>query len=78
MALLSEWNWWSPAPLRRLHNRIGLDEGEARESLGSEQLGIAAAAGCRIAQLGPRFDLQRFFACDRACCRERRGFSRFA
>jgi uncharacterized membrane protein YdfJ with MMPL/SSD domain len=21
MALLEDWNWWSPAPLRRLHNR---------------------------------------------------------
>ena len=27
MALLGEWNWWSPRPLRRLHDRIGLDEG---------------------------------------------------
>jgi RND superfamily putative drug exporter len=24
MALLGKWNWWSPAPLRRLHARIGL------------------------------------------------------
>jgi RND superfamily putative drug exporter len=27
MALLGEWNWWSPRPLRRLHERIGLDDG---------------------------------------------------
>jgi RND superfamily putative drug exporter len=27
MALLGEWNWWSPRPLRRLHDRIGIDEG---------------------------------------------------
>jgi uncharacterized membrane protein YdfJ with MMPL/SSD domain/pSer/pThr/pTyr-binding forkhead associated (FHA) protein len=27
MALLGEWNWWAPGPLRRLHNRIGLSEG---------------------------------------------------
>lgn len=26
MALLGPWNWWSPAPLRRLHDRIGLKE----------------------------------------------------
>jgi RND superfamily putative drug exporter len=26
MALLGEWNWWSPRALRRLHERIGLDE----------------------------------------------------
>lgn len=29
MALMGHWNWWAPAPLRRLHDRIGL--GEARE-----------------------------------------------
>jgi uncharacterized membrane protein YdfJ with MMPL/SSD domain/pSer/pThr/pTyr-binding forkhead associated (FHA) protein len=27
MALLGEWNWWAPGPLRRLHNKIGLSEG---------------------------------------------------
>jgi len=27
MGLLGSWNWWSPAPLRRLHDRIGLTEG---------------------------------------------------
>lgn len=27
MALLGKWNWWSPRPLRRLHERIGLREG---------------------------------------------------
>ena len=26
MELLGEWNWWAPAPLRRLHERIGLRE----------------------------------------------------
>jgi uncharacterized membrane protein YdfJ with MMPL/SSD domain len=26
MRLLGEWNWWAPAPLRRLHDRIGLEE----------------------------------------------------
>jgi len=26
MALLGEWNWWSPPALRRLHNRIGIHE----------------------------------------------------
>jgi RND superfamily putative drug exporter len=29
MALLGAWNWWSPAPLRRLHDRIGLHESPA-------------------------------------------------
>jgi uncharacterized membrane protein YdfJ with MMPL/SSD domain len=27
MTLLGRWNWWSPAPLRRLHGRVGLREG---------------------------------------------------
>ena len=26
MALLGRWNWWAPAPLRRLHARIGVSE----------------------------------------------------
>ena len=28
MAMLGHWNWWSPAPLRRLHDRIGIREGD--------------------------------------------------
>jgi uncharacterized membrane protein YdfJ with MMPL/SSD domain len=26
MALMGKWNWWAPRPLRRLHDRIGLEE----------------------------------------------------
>ena len=26
MTLLGEWNWWAPAPLRRLHDRFGFSE----------------------------------------------------
>jgi RND superfamily putative drug exporter len=26
MKLLGEWNWWAPAPLRRLHDKIGFSE----------------------------------------------------
>jgi uncharacterized membrane protein YdfJ with MMPL/SSD domain len=26
MALMGKWNWWAPRPLRRLHERIGLEE----------------------------------------------------
>ena len=26
MRLLGRWNWWAPAPLRRLHERVGLGE----------------------------------------------------
>jgi uncharacterized membrane protein YdfJ with MMPL/SSD domain len=28
MELLGRWNWWAPRPLRRLHRRMGLSEGE--------------------------------------------------
>jgi len=28
MVLLGRWNWWAPRPLRRLHARIGLREGD--------------------------------------------------
>jgi RND superfamily putative drug exporter len=27
MELLGSWNWWAPRPLRKLHKRIGLQEG---------------------------------------------------
>jgi RND superfamily putative drug exporter len=27
MALLGDWNWWAPKPLRWLHSKIGLSEG---------------------------------------------------
>lgn len=27
MKVLGDWNWWAPGPLRRLHERYGLDEG---------------------------------------------------
>ncbi len=27
MALMGDWNWWAPGPLRRLHERLGLGEG---------------------------------------------------
>jgi hypothetical protein len=27
MALLGRWNWWAPAPLRKLHEHLGLREG---------------------------------------------------
>ena len=31
MELLGKWNWWAPAPLRRLHDRIGISETAAPE-----------------------------------------------
>ena len=30
MTLLGRWNWWAPAPLKRLHDRFGLRETAAR------------------------------------------------
>jgi RND superfamily putative drug exporter len=35
MALLGRWNWWSPAPLARLHGRFGLSEGKRPERVGA-------------------------------------------
>jgi RND superfamily putative drug exporter len=32
VALLGRWNWWAPAPLRRLHARIGIGEGRGMGS----------------------------------------------
>ncbi|HET6570941.1 MAG TPA: MMPL family transporter [Solirubrobacterales bacterium] len=32
MQLLGKWNWWAPAPLRRLHARYGISESEPRPS----------------------------------------------
>ncbi len=32
MQLLGKWNWWAPAPLRRLHDRWGIAEGEPAPS----------------------------------------------
>jgi RND superfamily putative drug exporter len=34
MALLGKWNWWAPAPLRRLHERWGIGEGEGPQQPG--------------------------------------------
>jgi uncharacterized membrane protein YdfJ with MMPL/SSD domain len=32
MALLGTWNWWSPRPLRRLHERVGIGEPRSPEA----------------------------------------------
>jgi RND superfamily putative drug exporter len=40
MTLLGRWNWWSPAPLRRLHGRFGLrEETPATGSLAADARG---------------------------------------
>lgn len=33
MALLGKWNWWAPAPLRRLHERFGIAEAPLPETV---------------------------------------------
>ncbi|MBV9916800.1 MAG: MMPL family transporter [Solirubrobacterales bacterium] len=38
MELLGKWNWWAPAPLRRLHQRIGLREHGHDTPLGEASL----------------------------------------
>jgi RND superfamily putative drug exporter len=38
MKLLGEWNWWAPAPLRRVHDRFGLRESEVAEDPALEPL----------------------------------------
>jgi uncharacterized membrane protein YdfJ with MMPL/SSD domain len=35
VALLGRWNWWAPAPLRRLHARIGISEGPPAPTRGA-------------------------------------------
>ncbi len=37
MALLGEWNWWAPAPLRRLHARLGVAEARAPRLAGASK-----------------------------------------
>jgi RND superfamily putative drug exporter len=31
MQVLGRWNWWAPKPLARLHDRIGLTDGDSKE-----------------------------------------------
>jgi uncharacterized membrane protein YdfJ with MMPL/SSD domain len=33
MALLGKWNWWSPRPLRRLHEKVGISETAVRPAV---------------------------------------------
>jgi uncharacterized membrane protein YdfJ with MMPL/SSD domain len=55
MALLEDWNWWSPAPLRRLHARLNVgEESRLRQSGGIQcppmrmpsSLARDSASGC--------------------------------
>jgi uncharacterized membrane protein YdfJ with MMPL/SSD domain len=40
MELLGKWNWWAPAPLRRLYDRIGLQEDAPRVRPHPEASGV--------------------------------------
>jgi putative drug exporter of the RND superfamily len=45
MKLMGRWNWWAPAPLRRLHRRVGLDELQSATSADDVSSGLSAARG---------------------------------
>ena len=36
MTMLGRWNWWAPAPLRRLHRRVGLSEAPVSPAVTAE------------------------------------------
>jgi RND superfamily putative drug exporter len=42
MTLLGDWNWWAPAPLRRLYHRLGLHEAPAQPA------SVAAASAAEV------------------------------
>jgi putative drug exporter of the RND superfamily len=45
MKLMGRWNWWAPAPLRRLHRRVGLDELQSATPADDVSSGLSAARG---------------------------------
>ena len=46
MKLAGDWNWWAPRPLRRLHDRIGMDLRETR--------GLSYSTGATVSVHGDR------------------------
>jgi RND superfamily putative drug exporter len=44
MTLLGKWNWWAPAPLRRLHDRLGLHETPALPAAPAALAAVAVAS----------------------------------
>jgi len=40
MKLMGDWNWWAPAPLARLHARIGLSEAPDRGRASASEVGL--------------------------------------
>jgi RND superfamily putative drug exporter len=45
MKLMGRWNWWAPAPLRRLHRRVGLGELQSATPADDGSSGLPAAPG---------------------------------
>jgi RND superfamily putative drug exporter len=45
MKLMGRWNWWAPAPLRRLHRRVGLGELQSATPADDVSSGLPAAPG---------------------------------
>jgi RND superfamily putative drug exporter len=43
MKLMGRWNWWAPAPLRRLYRRIGLAELQSAVPADDVSSGLPAA-----------------------------------
>lgn len=47
MALLDDWNWWSPAPMRRLHRRLTADRRAWGEEPARGRCGAGAPGGAQ-------------------------------
>ena len=46
MRLAGEWNWWAPAPLRRLYSAVGISEDvDHRREVGREKAGAGMGSG---------------------------------
>ena len=56
MALLGEWNWWSPAPLRRLHARLNVSDEPRPPAMGGQgrpSYGVRPTVPTRISSTSP-------------------------
>ena len=40
MKLAGDWNWWAPAPLRRIHERFGISEAPPEEQSAPDSVAI--------------------------------------
>jgi len=45
MRLLGRYNWWAPAPLKAIYNRLGLSESESEENDPTEATPVPALSG---------------------------------